>query len=65
MGDICDLLYPLGWSVMFLGIKRFILPLHRPDSLPLKKYEKFDNIAVSTVHSTVTAVASLVSLYYE
>ena len=44
-------------------IHDYILPQFcRPKSLPKQKYNSFDNIAVSLVHSTVTGIGRVHSL---
>lgn len=41
-------------------IHDYILPQYcRPKSLPKQKYNSFDNIAVSLVHSTVTGIGTV------
>ena len=41
-------------------IHDYILPQYcRPKSLPKQKYNSFDNIAVSLVHSTVTGIGKV------
>ena len=46
-------------------IRLVILPRYvRPKTLPEKKYNSFDNIAVSFCHSTISGVGSFLALKY-
>jgi len=62
---VCELILPLKWTVMFLIIHNYILPLKRPGSLVKRKYEQFDNISISLIHSGITAIGSLYILVQE
>ena len=47
-------------------IHDYILPQYcRPKSLPKQKYNSFDNIAVSLVHSTVTGIGTVPISFYK
>jgi len=63
MNAFINILGGLMTTTVCYVIHDYILPQYcRPKSLPKQKYNSFDNIAVSLVHSTVTGIGAIIAI---